>query len=431
MVEYTDPNPFKEFHIGHLMSNAIGESIARLFEYSGATVVRANYQGDVGLHVAKGIWGKMQKPSAHWGEAYVYGSEQYDARKQEIDEINKKVYEKSDEKINKLYDDGRTTSLEHFEVLYKALGTKFDKYFFESEVTPLGTTIVKDNPWLFVESDGARVFRGEEEGLHTRVFLTSQGLPTYEAKDLGLAKTKWERWHYDRSYIVTANEIDEYFKFLLKTLSLLYPELAEKTTHLSHGMMKLTSGKMSSRTGKVITGEGLLNELRDVVMKKMGDRNIKDRESVADTVAVGALKYTVLKQAVGGDITYEPEKITNMEGDTGPYLQYTYARTQSVLKKAGKELHHYTITPLDYFNSEEISILKWIYRYPEVVSSACDKYAPHMIAGYTYELGQRFNTFYNQHKIVDNQLRILITEAVALTLKSGLNLLGIVAPEEM
>ncbi len=279
--------------------------------------------------------------------------------------------------------------------------------------------------------EGAVVFSGEKYGLHTRVFRNKLGLPTYEAKDLGLAKTKWERWHYDRSYIVTANEIDEYFKVLLKTLSLLYPELASKTTHLSHGMMKLTSGKMSSRTGKVITGEGLLNELRDVVMKKMGDRNIKDRESVADTVAVGALKYTVLKQAVGGDITYEPEKITNMEGDTGPYLQYTYARTQSVLKKAGKELHHYTITPLDHFNSEEISILKWIYRYPEVVSSACDKYAPHMIAGYTYELGQRFNTFYNQHKIVDNQLRILITEAVALTLKSGLNLLGIVAPEEM
>lgn len=457
-IEFTDPNPFKEFHIGHLMSNTIGESLARILSYNGASVRRANYQGDVGLHVAKSIWGwqkKMQMDKknlddlkaedlkiriGYLGQAYAYGATKYEedeSSKSEINLLNKEIYDGLNHKTGKksggvmeLYHEGRAWSLEYFETIYSRLGTKFDEYFFESEAGPVGLEVVDEalkKGVLEVGQEGAVVFPGEKYGLHTRVFRNKLGLPTYEAKDLGLAKTKWERWHYDRSYIVTANEIDEYFKVLLKTLSLLYPELAQKTTHLSHGVMKLTTGKMSSRTGKVVTGEGLLNELKEVVNLKMGERKIAERDRVADYVAVAALKYSVLKQAIGGDITYEPEKMTNMEGDTGPYLQYTYARTRSVLKKSALKGSEVDAKP----NEEEIAILKWIYRFPEAVSIAGEKYAPHIIAGYVYELAQRFNTFYNQHKIVDNQFRILLTQAVSMTIKSGLDLLGIVAPEEM
>jgi len=293
------------------------------------------------------------------------------------------------------------------------------------------------------------VFKGEKFGLHTRVFRNKMGLPTYEGKEVGLPKSKYEWYPYDRSYIVTANEISEYFKVLLKVISLLYPELGAKTTHIAHGMMKLTTGKMSSRTGKVVTGEGLLNELKEIVLAKMGDpsspkattgrgRDIQNKDVVADQVAVGALKYTVLKQAIGGDIVYEPEKITAMDGDTGPYLQYTFARTQSLLRKANNQSPinnnqaNWNLKFDDWvLNTEELSILRWIYRYPEVVVSAGKEYAPHLIATYLYELAQRFNTFYNQHQVIGNETRLLLTTATGKILQSGLELLGIQAPREM
>src|SRR3989344_502463 len=192
IVEYTDPNPFKEFHIGHLVTNTIGESISRLFVYAGADVKRANYQGDVGRHVARAIWGLIQSGESPedvqaLGRAYAAGAkadEENESAKAEITAINKKVYDRSDDAINDLYDRGRRTSLDHFEKLYAILGTKFDFYFFESEAGPFGKEVVlahiKDG--VFKESDGATVYEGEKKGLHTRVFLNSEVLPTYEAK---------------------------------------------------------------------------------------------------------------------------------------------------------------------------------------------------------------------------------------------------------
>jgi len=465
-VEFTDPNPFKEFHIGHLMSNTIGESLARILEVNGAIVKRANYQGDVGLHVAKSIWGWQQKMEQdgkkvqdfkgvslkvrveYLGQAYAFGATSYEENedaKKEIQALNKEIYEGLAKKgtdlsrtvlegaVMELYRLGREWSLEYFETIYERLGTKFDEYFFESEEGPKGLKIVEEGLQkgvLELGEGGAVVFKGEQFGLHTRVFRNKLGLPTYEAKELALPISKYERWAYDKSFIITANEINEYFKVLLKVLSLLSPELGANTTHLSHGMMKLTTGKMSSRTGKVITGEGLLNELKDVVLAKMGERDIKNKEKVADMVAVGALKYTVLKQAIGGDITYEPEKITNLEGDTGPYLQYTYARTVSVLTKAGMSQLETQVGEQE-LSELELKLLKWIYRYGEVVKQAGEKYAPHMIASYIYELAQRFNTFYNQEQIVGSPFRIKLTGVVSKTIESGLQLLGITAPREM
>ncbi|MBI2004584.1 arginine--tRNA ligase [Patescibacteria group bacterium] len=436
MVEYTDPNPFKEFHIGHLMSNAIGESIARLLEYSGAAMVRANYQGDVGLHVAKAMWGKMQKPSAHWGEAYVYGSEQYDTHKQDIDEINKKVYEKSDEEINKLYDEGRTTSLEHFEALYKMLGTKFDTYFFESEATPLGTAIVTDNPELFVESDGARVFRGEEEGLHTRVFLTSQGLPTYEAKELGLLKLK-SAIDLDTSISITANEQSEYFKVVLAAAAHIteLKRIAAKTMHISHGMMRFADSKMSSRKGNVITGESLLKDLTKAA---------RGREDVA----VGAIKYTVLKSSSGKDIIFDPVRSLSLAGDSGPYVQYALVRARALLRKAknlgasealgavevgktwpsGPERR---LLPLQERNVLE----RLLIHFPAAVARAAQEMEPHYVVTYLTELASLFNSWYAAERVIvdgtvaDHALDLV--RAVEQTLTKGLWVLGIPAPEEM
>jgi len=455
-VEFTDPNPFKEFHIGHLMSNTIGEALCRIFEANGAIVKRANYQGDVGLHVAKSIWGLEQKLKidgkqledlqgqalqeriGYLGAAYAYGAGLYETdetAKIAMNEMNGQIYKRTNDQINEYYDQGRAWSLEYFETIYSRLGTKFDEYFFESEAGPAGLKVIEEalsKGVLELGEEGAVVFKGEKYDLHTRVFRNKLGLPTYEGKELGLPQMKYGRWAYDKSFIVTANEIDEYFKVLLKVLSLISPELGGKTTHLSHGMMKLTTGKMSSRTGKVVTGEGLLDELKETVLVKMGEREVKNREEIADQVAVGALKYTVLRQALGGDIVYEPEKMTNLEGNTGPFIQYTFARCSSILRK-------FTLreTPLksEDMNDQEQSILRWLYRYPEVVAEAGVNYAPHLVSTYIYELASRFNSFYQACRVEENgevnALRYELTKATANVLKNGLGLLGIQAPAEM
>lgn len=454
MVEFTDPNPFKEFHIGHLMSNTIGESLVRLVAAQGATVRRANYQGDVGLHVAKSIWGWQKKMVEkgitfedlankglkervnYLGRAYAFGAtkfEEDEKAKEEINNLNKTIYDQSDEKINFLYESGRKWSLDYFETIYSRLGTKFDEYFFESEAGGVGLTVVEEGlvKEVFEESQGAIIFAGEKYGLHTRVFRNKLGLPTYEAKDLGLAKTKYGRWPYDLSVIVTANEIDEYFKVVLKAMSLLYPELAAKTKHISHGLMKLKSGKMSSRTGNIVTGEGLLDELKEVVLEKIGERDVEDKEEVANRIAVSALKYTVLKQAVGGDIVYNPEKMTSLEGDSGPYLQYVFARCSSVLKKAKGQVKLVGLIS----NEEERGVARWLYRYGEVVKVAGENFSPHLVATYLTELAQRYNLFYNKHQIVGSgqteAFRLGITMAVRQVIKNGLSLLGIEVVEKM
>ena len=292
MVEYTQPNPFKPFHIGHLMSNAIGESISRLVEFSGAETMRANYQGDIGLHVAKAIWGLMKDEklqskagdhnlqASNIGKAYVLGANTYETDEQvkkEIDELNKKIYERTDEKINAIYDWGFEVTMDAFEDLYKMLGTKFDYYFLESAMSDIGREIVNANKGkIFEESDDAIVFKAEkyDPKLHTRVFITKTGLPTYETKELGLTEEKFKTYpEMDLSIVVTANEQLDYMRVVVKAISLLHPEFENRMKHITHGMMRLASGKMGSRKGNAITGESLINDACDAVSEKMKDRD--------------------------------------------------------------------------------------------------------------------------------------------------------------
>jgi len=458
MIEYTQPNPFKPFHIGHLMSNAIGESLSRLFEISGAKVIRANYQGDVGPHVAKAIYQilkdkkdiisstildnlSLSEKAKYIGECYVKGNDAYENNedaKKEIDILNKKIYERSDKKINEIYDWGRTVTLEAFEEIYKELGTNFNHYFFESEVAPIGEKIVRENIGkVFEKSDGAIVFHAEnyDPKLHTRVFINSQGLPTYETKELGLTETKFKKEDLDISVVITAQEQQEYMKVVTKALFLIDPENASKMKHIVHGMMRLASGKMSSRKGNVITGESLIEDSREEIFKKIEDRNFDqdEKEEVASWVGVSALKYSILKQSIGGDIVYDFEKSISFEGDSGPYLQYAYARAKSILEKAKKE----EIVPSFIDVPEEISeVEKLIYRFPEIVLHSAQDYEPHYIANYLIELARAYNTFYGNTKIIDkdditSSYKVAVTEAFSVVIKNGLNLLGIQVPERM
>ena len=439
IIEYTDPNPFKEFHIGHLMSNTIGESISRIVEWNSAEIKRANYQGDVGIHVAKALWGKIKEPQIAWANAYVLGAKNYEENetaKKEIVELNKKIYERSDEQINTLYDSGKKGSLDAFEQMYKLLGTKFDFYFFESETGTFGKEIVEKNIGkVFEESEGAVVFKGEKYNLHTRVFINSEKLPTYEAKELGLAKIKFEKYPYDKSIIITANEVNDYFKVLLKVMELIFPDLAAKTVHISHGMLRLPTGKMSSRTGDVITAESLIGMVKEVVQEKIKDREFtqEEKEDVTEKVAIGAIKYSILKQSSEKDIIFDFEKSLSFEGNSGPYLQYTAARAQSVLHKAETEN-----IQADTTNTRNVlyPIEKLLPRFPEVVERAGKEYAPHYIATYLIELASAFNAFYANETIVNatdaqSPYKVALTRAVKTILKNGLYLLGIPVLERM
>ena len=439
MVEYTDPNPFKEFHIGHLMSNAIGESIARLLEASGAQVLRANYQGDVGPHVAKAMFvlleQKVEEPTiAQISAAYVEGSKRYEENtdaKTAIDALNKNIYDKSDKQVSALYEKGRAISLEHFEEIYRMLGTKFDLYFFESESGPKGLELVKAHPEVFEQSDGATIFRGENYGLHTRVFVTSQGLPTYEAKDLGLIELKRERATFDTSIVITASEQNDYFKVVLKAAELVFADLAGNLTHRSHGMMRFASGKMSSRKGNVVTGESLLADLTQSSVERMAGRELVNAEKVAEQVAVGAIKYAVLKQGSGKDIVFDPEKSLSLEGDSGPYLQYAHTRALSLVKGAEKA----GINP-DSTDAPEVplELERLLAHYPEALERAARELEPHYVTTYLTELAAVFNSWYANNRVIGGahpSYGLLLAQAAEKTLSKGLAVLGIPAPEEM
>lgn len=448
IVEYTDPNPFKEFHIGHVFTNTVGESIARLFMMAGADTKRVNYQGDVGLHVAHAMYGMQQLgitaesnfSARDLGKAYAQGATAYknetEGAKEAIRTINKKVYDKSDPEINTLYERGRAVSLAYFEDIYKILGTKFDEYFFESECAEKGKELVLAHPSVFIDSDGAKVFEGEQYGLHTRVFLNSEGLPTYEAKELALSKLKEEKMEvYDHSVISTSNEITEYFKVLKKAMSFVYPELAEKTEHIGHGTVRLSTGKMSSRTGEVISAIDFIHEVTTAVQTKVKEgAHSKEIDAVlAQDIAIGAIKYATLRSNILQDSTFDKEQALSFEGNSGPYLQYTYARICSAVEKAlslGITASTVQAPEVPYV------IERLLYRFPEVVLQALEDRQPHQVTTYITELAGAFNGFYSEEKIADEKdvfapYKVALVQALAQTLKNGLWILGIKAPTQM
>lgn len=451
IVEYTDPNPFKEFHIGHLMSNTIGESISRLIEASGAETKRACYQGDVGMQIACPVWVMLKarlpeeqiphsEKIAFLAEAYVVGATALktdEVAKLEITTINKKIYDRSDSMVNRCYDIGRSWSLAYLETVYKRLGTNhgdgmaFNFYFFESKTGIFGKEVVLTHPEIFEKSDGAIVYKGDEaKGLHTRVFINKEDLPTYEAKELGLAQIKYDAFPYDTSIVITGNEVNDYFKVLLDAMSKVFPELSAKTEHYSHGMLRLPTGKMSSRTGDVITAESLIEDTKIKAYGKIKESNFSDNEKdeVAERVAIGAIKYSILRQAAGKDIIFDFEQSLSFEGDSGPYLQYTYARTKSLLAKS-------SVTPKAAVGVEEVSALhKYILRFPEVVLRAQNAREPHHLATYLIELAREFNAFYANSQVIgssDEAHKLALVTMTSRILVRGLDLLGIKAPERM
>ena len=438
ICEFSDPNPFKVLHVGHLYTSVVGDSISRLFEYAGARVIRANFGGDVGLHVAKTIYALMQKKISDFtiediARCYIEGTAAYEDdenAKIEITRLNKEIYKINSENIHEgevaeLYWKGRELSYEYFKDFYARLGIKFDKYYPESMVAGLGLAKVQEElkKGVYEKSDGAVIFDGEKYGLHTRVFINKEGVPTYEAKDVGLIFQKYEDYHFDKSVVITGSEQLEYMKVVLKSVEQYAPELVEKTSHLTHGLVKLPGNvKMSSRKG---------NFLKAIDVLKMVKDELKDEyDSEDEKVSLAATKYAFLKYKIGGNIVFDPKESVKMTGNSGPYLLYSAVRAKKILAnvKNNEKIENYV------YNEYERNLAKKLLGYKDLLNEAVMEMAPHKLAGYLYELSQEFSRFYEKCPVVETpeeSERAKLTKIYLETMVHGLKILNIEIPEEM
>jgi len=449
VAEYSDPNPFKVLHAGHLYTSVVGDAVANLLESAGAKVHRVNFGGDVGLHVGKTMWAILRRlggenpeklnevaedERSEWmAEAYVEGTNAFeddDAAKTEILELNKRVYKlheqnDHDSPFAQIYWSCRQWSYDYFNKFYERIGSSFEKFYPESETAEIGIKTVKEHVGgVFKESQDAIVFEGEEYGLHTRVFINSEGLPTYETKDVGLIMKKWEDYHFDKSVVITGNEQEQYMRVVLKAIEQFEPKLAQSTVHITHGLVKLEGNvKMSSRKGNILRAVDVLDIAADANRKASGKED--------EIVVLGAVKYSFLKHRTGGDIIYNPDESVSLEGNSGPYLQYAHARARNILAKAGGEIKEAEDVN---FDENERSLARKIGEYAETIEKATDELMPHHIATYLYELAQTFNRFYEKSRVIGDEreaIRLKLVNLYADILKSGLGLLGITAPEKM
>ena len=451
VAEYSDPNPFKVLHAGHLYTTLVGDVMTRLLAVSGAEVHRVNFGGDVGLHVAKNMWAivrylggenphKLADVSddpherASWLSArYVEGNTAYEedeAVKQEIVTINKRVYQlhtddDHDSDFAKIYWTCRQWSYDYFNVLYDELEVlPFEKYYPESQTAPVGLETVRRElkNGVYKESDDAVVFDGDRYGLHTRVFINSAGLPTYEAKDVGLIMQKWADYHFDQSFVITGNDIIEYMKVVQKSIEQFEPELVRRSRHITHGNVKLTGGqKMSSRKGNVLLALDIL-DAASAAQAAMNDGQLDK------AVMLGAVKFAFLKGKVGGDIVYDPAESVSLHGNSGPYLQYAHARARRILEKVD------SITMPVTVHDEDRLLVRKLGEYSEIVELAAKTLEPHHVCNYLFELAQEFNRYYEKNQVIGSQYEQHRTGLVAVyadTLRAGLMILGIAAPDKM
>lgn len=455
MVEFAHPNTHKAFHIGHLRNITTGECMVRLLEAVGYRVIRANYQGDVGLHIAKCLYGIQktgtdvatleQEPLARRieaiGNAYVAGSAAYEdgSGKTDIERINKQIYAK-DPSIYPIYQTTRAWSLEYFDTIYKRVGSHFDRLYFESETYASGKQLVEDgvNQGIFVKDQGAVIFPGEKFHLHNRVFITGDGNPTYEAKDMGLAKLQFGEYHPQRVIHCVGSEQIGYFQVIIEALAQLMPETRGKEQHLVYGWVRLREGKMSSRTGQVILGEWLIDNVKQEIKNILhhNDTNYSESEQndIAEACAIAAVKYSFLKVGTTQDIAFDIKESVNINGDSGPYLLYAYTRCTSILRKAG-DMPHETAQSVS-LQPEERNLARQLLFFDDVVVEAAEKYAPNLICTYLFSLAQVFNQFYAACPILEGPEerragRLELVAAVSTVLKRGLSLLGIPTIEKM
>ena len=443
LVEHSSPNMFKPFHVGHLVNNFVGASLERVIRAQGAEVTAVSFPSDVSPGIAKAVWGLMDMGRANFftiediGDAYARGSVRYKEDlevKKEIDSINLELYQGQDTKAYKVYRKGLVLSEEYFLNITKRLGSVFSALLPESVCEPEGKRIVRENMGIvFEESDGAIIFRGSEHGLFDNVFINSAGYGTYLTKDIGLMSLKQKNYDFDRSLTVTDIEQKQHFQLLVKAAEQI-PELrANKFQYVQHGRLTLTSGKISSRDGGVPLAEDLLEDVIERVQDKAKEKTGELNSQEAEVIAQAALKYTILRTSAGKNIVFDLERDLSFEGDSGPYLLYSYVRARAALAKINNIDRSRSINT----RTEDVPELqRMLVRFPDYVAKGFTDYSPHHVAGYLQQLAATFSSFYAETKIndpdnPDMEENVRLVEAFALTMKNGLALLGIGTVERM
>ena len=452
VFEYSCPNAFKELHTGHLYQTVFGDIASRLMLAGGAILQRTSFGGDVGLHVAKCLWGMVatlggEDPAglasvendpfarSRWISAsYVRGAQAYEAdadTKAAIDELNKTIYgfhEHNDHEspLAQIYWTTRQWSYDYFDAFYQLINVETLRYYPESQTAPVGMAVVREQlaKGLLKESDGAIVFEGDEsKHLHTRVFVTSKGLPTYETKDIGVIWMEKQDYKFDHRYLLTGNDQKEYMRVVFAAAETFRPELAGTMTHLTNGTVKFADGKkMSSRLGNVTRALDVLDIVREKVRELVAD------DTMVETVTLGAIKYAFARYKLGGDIAFDIEETVSLQGNSGPYLQYAHARARRILEKTGLATAPTTV------RDEDRALVRKLGEYSEVVDQAIRTLEPHHICNYLFELAQEFNRYYELNQVAGSEHEAHRAGMVTLyadTLAAGLAMLGIDAPDKM
>lgn len=449
LVEHSSPNLFKPFHIGHMMNNTIGESIVRLARFGGADVVTMSYPSDVSLGIGKAVYillsdgvekvqalPTLQEKLEYLGDCYVRGTKLYEedeSVQSTIKNITQKIFEKTPGVEYDAYTLGKEINLDYFKTITKTLGSHFDDFIYESEAGAVGKKLVLENtPAIFTESEGAVIYQGEQDGLHTRVFINKEGYPTYEAKDTGLLSLKFSKYNPDISIFITDHEQTDYFRVVSTAAGKIHKEWQDKTIHRTHGRMTFKGQKMSSRLGGVPTAKSILDTLIESV-HDVAKYNLTPTD--VEHIAIAALKYTILKVQAGKNINFDPETSLSFEGDSGPYLLYSTLRAKSLLEKGESGGVAYSFErPVDV---DVTHLEKMLYRFPEVVAQSLSEYAPHHVVGYLTELAGLYNAWYANTKILKadteagRRYYMALSKSFYITMQQGLYIMGIEIPEKM
>lgn len=446
MLEFAHPNTHKAFHLGHVRNIALGESLTRVLEFAGYRVVRVNYQGDIGPHVAKCLWGlqhlRMREPEKDkgvWlGQVYakanqaVRGDQEKEAQ---VKELNKRLYAR-DPKLTKTWKKTRKWSLEYFDSVYKDFGVRFDRLYFESEVEGPGVKLAKQllAKKKAKESEGAVVMDLEKWNLGIYVLLTGDGTPLYSIKDFVLAGLQDKEYTPQEIMHIVGTEQILHFKQLFKSLELINPKVAKKEKHLAYALVTLKEGKMSSREGRVVTYDKLRKEVLKHALKetKKHAPHSKNPEKTAEAVGLGAVTYDMLKVSPEKTITFDWDQALSLQGNTAPYLQYTHARACSILAKESRVKTDAT----HLAGGAELQVLKKLASWGNQVEAAAREYRPHYVATYAHELATVFNDFYQNVPVLKaaagvKEARLALVQATQLVLQQALTLLGVPAPEKM
>lgn len=479
VVEYSSPNTNKPLHLGHIRNNLLGFSVANILKAAGNNVFSVQIINDRGIHICKSMlawkkYGNGETPQSSGlkgdhlvGKYYVIFDQKYRQEIQTLiqegysEETAKKeapllkeaqnlllLWEQNNPAVIDLWQTMNTWVYEGFEKTYTRLGVSFDKNYYESDTYKLGKNIVQEGlkkGVFYQKEDGSVWIDLTNEGLDHKLLLRSDGTSVYITQDLGTALERFKDFEMNGMIYTVGNEQDYHFKVLFLILKQLGYQWASSCYHLSYGMVDLPSGKMKSREGTVVDADDLMQDLfeaskeRSLALGKVGNLSVETQHKLFENLAMGALKYFILKVDPKKRMVFNPEESIDLQGNTGPFIQYTHARIKSVLRKAGVAVENLEIQSSFIYNplEEELELIKQLILYPEIVTAAAEVFSPAIVANYAYDLAHIYNKFYHNITILGEptesikHFRLILSSHTSILIKKCLNILGIQAPESM